>query len=99
MNSSRAFSAPAFCVRMSCPAKAGHPVIVGKYSVARRVPSAGRTGSPAFAGDDSRMLSWPEVNALPPSFAGVFHPGRRVDLADHAPFLLIGDRHETVLGL
>src|SRR5258708_30840106 len=31
--------------------------------------------------------------------AGVLDAGRRVDLADHAPVLLIGDRNEAVLGL
>src|SRR5262249_2060874 len=31
--------------------------------------------------------------------AGVLDPGRRVDLADHAPVLLIGDRDEAVLVL
>src|SRR5258708_32038934 len=31
--------------------------------------------------------------------AGVLDAGRRVDLADHAPVLLIGDRNEAVLVL
>src|SRR5690242_2807825 len=31
------------------------------------------------------------------SFAGIFHPGRRVDLADDAPVLLVVDRDEAVL--
>src|SRR5258708_1144750 len=32
-------------------------------------------------------------------FAGIFHSGRGIDLADDAPVFLIGDRHEAVLGL
>src|SRR4051812_11694543 len=32
-------------------------------------------------------------------FAGVFHAGCGIDLADDAPVFLIGDRHEAILGL
>src|ERR1700688_484368 len=31
--------------------------------------------------------------------AGVFHAVRRVDLADHAPILLVGDRHKAIFVL
>src|SRR3954447_20929987 len=33
------------------------------------------------------------------SLAAVFHARRGVDLADHAPVFLVGDRHELVLAL
>src|SRR5262245_46027777 len=46
--------------------------------------------------DPLRSMSLTPVAAL---FAGVFDPGRRVDLADHAPVFLVGDWHEAIFGL
>src|SRR6516165_3610031 len=42
-----------YCFSLSCPAKAGHPVITENLVV---------TGSPAFAGDDDREVNDPRKN-------------------------------------
>src|SRR5262249_27122205 len=45
-----AFKLESIALRLSCPAKAGHPVITDSLEV---------TGSPAFAGDDRREATNP----------------------------------------
>src|SRR5215831_2989954 len=64
---------------LSCPAKAGHPVITENLVV---------TGSPAFAGDDDREVNDPaEKSSLSSAVAGALAELSEIDRRDLAAFL------------